>query len=107
MYCNKKQRNFLEKLTDEDVYLDCHITTASTGSSYAGANGFSHKQLPQSRWHCARRCNSRCKRQFSLSRVSSSTQIGFNYTSTAKTLPITFQLGNSLVSGEKDKKDVC
>ena len=30
---------FLEKLTDEDVYLDCHITTASTGSSYAGANG--------------------------------------------------------------------
>ena len=44
------------------------------------------------------------KANFSLSRVSSSTQIGFNYTSTAKTLPITFQLGNSLVSGEKIRK---
>ena len=33
------KRNFFRKITDEDVYLDCHITTASTGSSYAGANG--------------------------------------------------------------------
>ena len=41
---------------------------------------------------------------FSLNVVSSSTQIGYGYTSTAKTLPITFNIGNSLISGERIRK---
>ena len=97
--------SFLEKLTDEDVYLDCHITTASTGSSYAGANGLQSQTVAavaDGTVHADVTVDA--KGNFSLSRVSSSTQIGFNYTSTAKTLPITFQLGNSLVSGEKIRK---
>ena len=96
---------FLEKLTDEDVYLDCHITTASTGSSYAGANGLQSQTVAvvaDGTVHADVAVDA--KGNFSLTRVSSSTQIGYNYTSTAKTLPITFQLGNSLVSGEKIRK---
>ena len=96
---------FLEKLTDEDVYLDCHITTASTGSSYAGANGLQSQTVAVvADGSVQADVAVDAKANFSLSRVSSSTQIGYNYTSTAKTLPITFQLGNSLVSGEKIRK---
>ncbi|WP_440913515.1 hypothetical protein [Candidatus Pelagibacter sp.] len=96
---------FLEKLTDEDVYLDCHISTSSTGSSYTGADGLQSQTvaaIADGTVHADITVDA--KGNFTLTRVSSSTQIGYNYTSTVKTLPITFQLGNSLVSGEKIRK---
>ena len=92
-------------LTADDIFLDCHISTSSTASSYAGANGLQSQTvsvLADGTVHAD--INVDAAGNFSLTRTSASTQIGYNYTSTVKTLPITFQLGNSLVSGEKIRK---
>jgi hypothetical protein len=96
---------FLEKLTEDDIYLDCHFTTSSTGSAYAGANGLQGqtvKVMTDGKVHEDVTVTN--SGNFSLNVTSASTQIGFGYTSTAKTLPITFNIGNSLVSGEKIRK---
>ncbi|ANS05399.1 putative tail tubular protein B [uncultured Mediterranean phage] len=96
---------FLEKLSSDDVYLDCFHSTSSTASTYAGANGLQSETvsvIADGTVHADVTVDS--AGNFTLSRVSSSTQIGYSYTSTAKTLPLTFQLGNSLVSGEKIRK---
>lgn len=96
---------FLEKLTEEDIYLDCHFSTSSTGSAYAGANGLQGetvKVVANGVTHNDVAVTA--AGNFSLDVTSSSTQIGYGYTSTAKTLPITFNVGNSLISGEKIRK---
>jgi hypothetical protein len=96
---------FLEKLTDEDVYLDCYYTSSSTSSEYAAANGLHNETVAvvaDGTVHA--NVTVSAAGNFTLARISSSTQIGYGYTSTAKTLPITFQIGNSLVTGEKVRK---
>jgi len=96
---------FLEKLTNEDIYLDCFLTSSSTASAYAGANGLQNETveaMADGLVHGDVTVDS--AGNFSLTTTSSSTQIGYGYTSTAKTLPITFQLGNSLTTGEKVRK---
>ena len=96
---------FLERLTTEDIFLDCFLSSSSTASTYAGANGLQSQTvsvLADGTVHADVTVNA--KGNFSLTRTSPSTQIGYNYTSTAKTLPITFQVGNSLVSGERIRK---
>ena len=107
LYCLIDRANgyFLEKLTEEDIYLDCHFSTSSTGSAYAGANGLQSqtvKVIANGVTH--NDVTVTAAGNFSLNVVSSSTQIGYGYTSTAKTLPITFNIGNSLISGERIRK---
>ena len=107
LYCLVERTNglFLEKLTTDDVYLDCHHTSSSTSSSYTGANGLQGqtvKVIANGNTHAD--ITVTAAGNFTLSEVSSNTHIGYGYTSTAKTLPITFNLGNSLVSGEKVRK---
>lgn len=107
LYCLVERTNglFLEKLTTDDVYLDCHHTSSSTSSSYTGANGLQGqtvKVIANGNTHAD--ITVTAAGNFTLNEVSSDTQIGYGYTSTAKTLPITFNLGNSLVSGEKVRK---
>jgi len=96
---------FLEKLTTEDIFLDCFLSSSSTASAYAGANGLQSQTvsvLADGTVHADVTVDA--KGNFTLTRTSPSTQVGYNYTSTAKTLPITFQIANSLVSGEKIRK---
>lgn len=96
---------FLEKLTDEDVYLDCFYSSSSTSSQYAAANGLHNETvsvIADGTVH--NNVTVTAAANFTLDRVSSSTQIGYSFTSTAKTLPITFQVGNSLITGEKVRK---
>jgi len=96
---------FLEKLTEENIYLDCHFSTSSTGSAYAGANGLQNETvqvIADGVVHEDVTVSS--AGNFSLNKTSSSTQIGYGYTSTATTLPITFNIGNSLVTGERIRK---
>ena len=96
---------FLEKLSEEDIYLDSHFSTSATGSAYAGANGLQSqtvKVITDGLTHDDVTVDA--AGNFSLNVTSSSTQIGFGYTSTAKTLPLTFNVGNSLLSGERIRK---
>lgn len=96
---------FLEKLSEEDIFLDCHFSTSATGSAYAGANGLQSQTvqvITDGLTHDDVTVDA--AGNFALNVISSSTQIGYTYTSTAKTLPLTFNVGNSLLSGERIRK---
>ena len=96
---------FLEKLTTDEVYLDSYHTTESDGSTFTGAQGLEGQTVAvvaDSLQHpdvtVANTGN------FTLTRTSSSTQIGNSYTATATTLPITVQGGGQSILGERVRK---
>jgi len=99
---------FLEKWSEDDIFLDSYHTTSITGSSFQGAQGLEGRTVkvvadgllhPEVTVDAAG--------NFSLTRSSSSTQIGHNYESTAKTLPIVFNSGGQSTLGEKVRKVLC
>jgi hypothetical protein len=96
---------FLEKLTTEEIYLDSFHSTTATGSSFTGAQGLEGQTVnvvadglihPDVTVDAAG--------NFTLSRTSSSTQVGFNYTATGKTLPLVLNIGGTTSLGEKVRK---
>jgi len=99
---------FLEKWSEDDVFLDSYHTTSITGSSFQGAQGLEGRTVkvvadgllhPEITVDAAG--------NFALTRSSSSTQIGHNYESTAKTLPIVFNSNGQSTLGEKVRKVLC
>jgi hypothetical protein len=96
---------FLEKLTEDEVYLDSYHTTESDGSEFTGAQGLEGQTVqvvadglkhPDVTVTAAG--------NFTLTRTSSSTQIGNTYTATAKTLNLIIQTGGQSTLGEKMRK---
>ena len=99
---------FLEKWSEDDIFLDSFHTTSLTGTSFQGAQGLEGRTVkvvadgllhPEVTVDAAG--------NFALTRSSSSTQIGHNYTSTAKTLPIVFNTSGQSTLGEKVRKVLC
>lgn len=96
---------FLEKLTTQEIYLDGFHTSSVQGQSFTGAQGLEGLTVsvvadgvvhPDVTVDAAG--------NFTLTRQSNSTQIGFNYTATGKTLPLVFNLGGQGSLGEKVRK---
>ncbi|MAG25283.1 hypothetical protein CMI47_06855 [Candidatus Pacearchaeota archaeon] len=96
---------FLEKLTEDDVYVDSYHTSSATASSFTGAQGLEGQTVqvvadglkhPDVTVTAAG--------NFTLTRESSSTQIGNTYTATAKTLNLIIQTGGQSTLGEKMRK---
>ena len=99
---------FLEKWTEDDVFLDSYHTTSATGSSFTGAQGLEGrtvKVVADGLLHPDVTVDA--AGNFALTRSSSSTQIGHNYTSNAKTLPIVFNVQGQSTLGEKVRKVLC
>jgi len=99
---------FLEKWSEDDIFLDSFHTTDATGSAFAGAQGLEGrtvKVVADGLLHPEISVDN--AGNFTLSRSSSSTQIGHNYESTAKTLPIVFNAGGQSTLGEKVRKVLC
>jgi len=99
---------FLERLTEDDVFLDGYHTTNITGSSFTGAAGLEGKTVqvvadglvhPDVTVTAAG--------NFTLTRTSTSTQIGYNYNSTMKTLPVQIATANLSTLGERVRKVMC
>ena len=99
---------FLEKWSEDDVFLDSYHTSNSSGSSFQGAQGLEGrtvKVVADGLLHPELVVDP--AGNFALTRTSSSTQIGHNYVSTAKTLPIVFNSGGQSTLGEKVRKVLC
>jgi hypothetical protein len=99
---------FLERLTEDAVYLDGYHTSASSGSSFTGAQGLEGKTvqviadgLKHPDITVAATGN------FTLTRTSASTQIGYAYNSTMKTLPVQISAANLSTLGERVRKIMC
>ena len=96
---------FLEKLTEDEVYLDGYHSSSATATSFTGAvtlegqtvqvvaDGLKHPDVTVT-----------AAGNFTLTRESSSTQIGNTYTATAKTLNLIIQTGGQSTLGEKMRK---
>lgn len=96
---------FLEKLTEDNVFLDSYHTTESDGSSFTGAVGLEGqtvKVVADGLVHPDLTVTN--AGNFTLTRTSSSTQIGNGYTATAKTLPVVIQAGGQSTLGERVRK---
>ena len=99
---------FLEKWSEDDIFLDSYHTTSATGSSFTGAQGLEGrtvKVVADGLLHPDVTVDT--AGNFTLTRSSSSTQIGHNYDSTAKTLPIVFNIQGQSTLGEKVRKVLC
>ncbi len=96
---------FLEKLTEDDVYVDSYHTTESDGSAFTGAQGL-EGQTVQVVADGLRHPDLTVTNagNFTLTRTSSSTQIGHSYIATAKTLNLIIQAGGQSTLGEKMRK---
>ena len=99
---------FLEKLTEDDVWLDGYHSSDTVGQAFAGAQGLEGKTVsaiadglihPDVTVDAAG--------NFALTRSSSATAIGYNYTATAKTLPIQVAGANLTTLGERVRKVSC
>ena len=96
---------FLEKLTEDEVYLDGYHTSSATASSFTGAvglegqtvqvvaDGTNHPDVTVT-----------AAGNFTLTRSSSSTQIGNTYVATAKTLNLIMAGAGQSTMGEKLRK---
>lgn len=96
---------FLEKLTEQEIYLDSFQTTEVSGQTFTGADGLQLQTVqvvadglvhPDVTVDAAG--------NFSLSRVSSSTQIGHTYTALARSLNLVVAAGGQATLGEKVRK---
>lgn len=99
---------FLERLTEDDIFLDGYHTTNISGSSFTGAAGLEGKTVqvvadglvhPDVTVTAAG--------NFTLTRTSASTQIGYNYESIMKTLPVQIASANLSTLGERVRKVMC
>ena len=99
---------FLERLTEDDIFLDGYHTTNISGSSFTGAAGLEGKTVqvvadglvhPDVTVTAAG--------NFTLTRTSASTQIGYSYNSTMKTLPVQIASANLSTLGERVRKVMC
>ncbi len=96
---------FLEKWSEDDIFLDSYHTTSATSSTFTGAQGLEGrtvKVVADGLLHPDLTVTN--AGNFTLTRTSSSTQIGHNYESTAKTLPIVFNIQGQNTLGEKVRK---
>tara|TARA_R100001463_G_scaffold62881_2_gene115825 strand:- start:7952 stop:10051 length:2100 start_codon:yes stop_codon:yes gene_type:complete len=96
---------YLEKLSEDDVYLDSHHTTSASGSAFTGAQGLEGKTVEvvaDGLKHPDVTVTN--AGNFTLSRTSSSTQIGHTYTGEAKTLNLIATGGGQSTLGEKVRK---
>lgn len=96
---------FLEKWSEDDIFLDSYHTTSATSSTFTGAQGLEGrtvKVVADGVLHPDVTVDN--AGNFSLTRSSSSTQIGHNYDSTAKTLPLVFNIQGQSTLGEKVRK---
>jgi len=99
---------FLEKLTEDAVYLDGYHSTNISGSSFTGAVGLEGKTVQvvaDGLVHPDVTVNA--AGNFTLTRTSSDTQIGYGYTSTMKTLPVQVASANLSTLGERVRKVMC
>ncbi len=99
---------FLEKLTEDEVYLDAYHSTSSTGQSFTGAQGLEGKTvqvIADGQVHPD--VTVTAAGNFTLTRSSDSTAIGHSYTSTAKTLPVQVASANLTTLGERVRKVQC
>ena len=99
---------FLEKLTEDDVWLDGYHSSNVTGTSFSGAQGLEGKTvqvIADNQVHPD--VNVDAAGNFTLTRSSSSTAVGHSYTSTAKTLPIQIASANLTTLGERVRKVQC
>ena len=96
---------FLEKLTTDDVYLDQYYNSNVTASSFSGAQGLEGETvqvIADGLTHPDVTVNS--AGNFNLTRSSSSTQLGYAYNSTVKTLPLQVASANLTTLGERVRK---
>ena len=96
---------FLEKLTEDEVYLDGYHSSSATATSFTGAvtlegqtvqvvaDGLKHPDVTVT-----------AAGNFTLTRESSSTQIGTSYVATAKTLNLIVSAQGQSTLGEKIRK---
>lgn len=99
---------FLEKLTEDDVWLDSYHSTSATGQSFTGAQGLEGKTvqvIADGQVHPD--VTVTAAGNFTLTRTSSNTAIGHAYTSTAKTLPVQVASANLTTLGERVRKVQC
>jgi hypothetical protein len=99
---------FLERLTEDAVYLDGYHTTNISGSSFTGAVGLEGKTVQvvaDGLVHPDVTVNA--AGSFTLTRTSADTQIGYGYTSTMKTLPVQVASANLSTLGERVRKVMC
>ena len=96
---------FLEKLTDQEIYLDAFHTTEADASSFQGAQGLEGQTvqvIADGLVHPDVTVDN--AGNFTLSRISSSTQIGNQYTASAKTLNLVLAATGQSTMGERLRK---
>ena len=99
---------FLERLTEDDVFLDGYHTTNIAGSSFTGAAGLEGKTVQVVADGLVHPdVTVAATGNFALTRTSNSTQIGYNYESTMKTLPVQIATANLSTLGERVRKVMC
>jgi hypothetical protein len=99
---------FLERLTEDDVFLDGYHTTNIAGSSFTGAAGLEGKTVQVVADGLVHpNVTVTAQGNFTLTRTSNDTQIGYGYTSTAKTLPVQISSANLSTLGERVRKVMC
>jgi len=99
---------FLEKLTEEAVYLDCFHYSTATASLFQGAQGLENRTvqaIADGLVHPDVSVDD--TGTFALTRVSSDTAVGYNYIATAKTLPVQVASANLTTLGERVRKVSC
>lgn len=99
---------YLERLTEDNVYLDSYHATSVLGQSFTGAQGLEGKTvqvIADGQVHP--NVTVTAAGNFTLTRSSTDTAIGHSYTSTAKTLPIQVASANLTTLGERVRKVQC
>ena len=99
---------FLERLSEDAVYLDGYHTSAASGSSFTGAQGLEGKTVQVVADGLVHPdVTVTAQGNFTLTRTSTDTQIGYGYTSTLKTLPLQVSTANLSTLGERVRKIMC
>ena len=96
---------FLEKLTEEDVYLDSFHSSNVNGQTFQGAQGLENKTVQVVAGGLVHPdITITAQGNFTLSRVVDSVAIGHAYDSTAVTLPLQVAGANVTTLGERVRK---